>query len=416
MQMARILAGYSGAEADRLRKAMGKKLPEEMVKYRTSFVEGCVAKGTLDADAAGTLFDKLAAFAGYGFNRSHSVEYTLISYQAMWMKTYWPVEFFAAALSMMKPEKLPAIVADARIMGIEIFPPDINQSSDEFEILTDTRLLIPFSRVKGIGAGAVATIMEGRKAGPFASMEDFQSRIDRRKCNKGHTDKLLKVGAFAHIVPGELDPKHTDRLMDQRELLPGLVSEVAPIARTMSTDRATKIEIAKLMGEWRDKHAAEGSHPKVLFGKAARFMVITDCPTKTEEREDRMAIGDSFEYTRNALAAAGLERDDAYWTALVKRPKAGKQVSAAELGTFSPYLDKEIRLLKPPAIIALGPTVARFFVPDLKGNINEHAGRIIYHKDYDTNVIIGFTPASIYYDPEKQDLLDALFMGAAELA
>lgn len=412
MQVSRDVAGFSLAEADKLRKAMGKKDPKLMAEYRDKFVDGCVRMGTLNAVDGGALFDKIEVFAGYGFNRSHSVEYSLISYQAMWLKTHYPVEFYAAALSLVKDEKLTGLIADAEATGVEVYPPDINHSTDQFEILTDIRLLIPFNRVKGISSNTANAIMEARKAGPFKSKDEFISRVERRKCNVGHQDKLDRVGAFASIEPSQLPARHPDRLSDQKELMPGLISRPVEIKRFMEIDKTTKTMLETIIADY---SATTTGMVKPHLGKAAKFMVIVDSPSNGEEKLGQFAYGESFNYCQTALAECGLSRADAYWTGLIKRPKVGKMVEADEIAEFAPFLEREIETMKPPLILLLGTTVARHFLKDLKGNVFEHAGKVVYDKERDLNFVVGFSTGQVYFDPSKQQNLNDIFAQISEM-
>jgi DNA polymerase-3 subunit alpha len=412
MQISRDLAGFSMAEADKLRKAMGKKDPKLMAEYKDKFVEGCVKAETLDAAHAEALFDKIAAFAGYGFNRSHSVEYTLISYQAMWLKVYYPIEYVAACLSLMKEEKLPGLLADAERMDIEVLPPDINHSTGQFEILNDTTLLIPFNRIKGISENTTTAILEARRDGPFTSPEDLEKRVERRRCNVRHRGLLDEVGALASIRPGALPARHPDRIMRQKELLPGLVNAVVPIKRWMVVDGATRHKLAEIVTEYQ---AECTGLVKPCLGKNARFMVITDAPTNGEERVGQFSQSESFSAVSEALAEAGLARADAYWTGLLKAPKAGREITAEEINAFWPYLAREIAVLKPTLILLLGNTVARHFIKDLKGAVVDHAGKVVYDRETDTNLVVGFNPGQVWFDPSKQEILNAVFSQVSEM-
>ncbi len=418
MKAAREVAGYTMADADKLRKIMGKKLPAEMAKERGKFVDGCVKTTGMHPDFAGELFDKIEKFAGYGFNKSHSVEYTLISYQSAWLKTHYPVEFFAAALTLMKDDKLPALLKDAELAGIEVVYPDINLSTDKFEILTDTKLIIPFNRVKGVAATTTNAIIKARKAGPFKSKEDLEARVERRVCNVKHRDILERIGAFASVDPTAKSQRHPDRIVDQRDLIPGLVVATVPVGRDFPTDKFTKAKIVEIMQEYREKHGPEGDGDgwpvKLRFGANAQFMVISDAPSNEEEQLG-MAYGTMFNYVETALEANGLMRKDGYWTALIKRCKEGKQVSPAEIATYLPYLQREIEVLKPPIIVLLGSTTVRQFISDFKGKASEAAGQIIYSKELDANLIVGFSPGEIWHSPEKQDDMNAVFAAVASL-
>ncbi len=413
MKASIVMAGYSGPDADKLRKIMGKKLPEEMKKEKPKFIAGCIATQGITPEEANDLFDKIEGFAGYGFNKSHSVEYTLISYQGMWLKVNYPVEFYAAALSLMKEEKLDAILKDAGNQGISLRMPDINLSSGQFEILNDVTLCIPFDRIKGISEKARTAILVAREKGPFVDMADFLNRVEKRTCNKRVTEALDKVGAFARIQPGQMLVNDPARIMDQRELIPGLVIDAVPVNRDMANDKFTKAKLGQIVGAYRQAEGSDGQGVKPVMGKDARFMAIFDAPTSDEEKQGMFSYGNNFGSIASALADAGLGRSDGYWTGLIKRPKEGKQVSPAEIATYVGYLDKEIDLLKPPVIVLLGSQVVRHFFPDFKGKASDAAGKVIYSKRYDANFIIGFNVGEIYHDPDKQVAMDEVFTATA---
>jgi DNA polymerase-3 subunit alpha len=416
MQVSRVIAGYSAPDADKLRKIMGKKLPEEMAKERGKFVEGCVKTVGAKEEWAGELFDKIEGFAGYGFNKSHSVEYTLISYQSMWLKTFYPVEFIAAALSLMDEDKLAGILKDASRLGVKVLTPDINLSTDRFEILNDDTLSIPFNRIKGISSTTTNAILEARKAGPFKSIEDLTDRVERRKCNVRHTELLNKVGAFARIEPGQAASNSPTRLKDQIELIPGLITGVVPILRSINKDKHTKAKLGEVIQKYTEDDETTGvKHVKFTMGKRASFMVITDGPSSGEAKTGQFTFGDNFGTIFTALREAGLERADGYWTGLIKQPKEGKQVSPAETAEGLPILLKEIELLKPTLIVLMGSTVTRVFFPDLKGKAFDSAGKIKYFPEYDANVMIGFNSQEIFYDPDKQMTLNDMFARVASI-
>lgn len=419
MKVAQVVAGYSLPEADKLRKIMGKKLPEEMKKERGKFVDGAVKTVGMDEDEAGELFDKIEKFAGYGFNKSHSVEYTLISYQSMWLKTYYPVEFYAAALTLMKEEKLQALLKDARASGIEIVLPDINLSTDQFEILTDTKLCIPFGRIKGLSANAAKVIVEARGSKPFESMEDCVNRVNRRIVNKAKIELLDKIGAFASVEPGQPVQLHPDRQRDQRELIPGLVDAAITIDRDFPTDRDTKKAILDVVNDYYEEMGPgggkDGQPVRPMFGKKARFMVIMDAPSREEEEQGQMSWGRGFSAISDALFENELSRADGYWTALIKRPKTGKQVSPDEIALYQKYLARELEILKSPVIVLMGSTTVRHFIPDFKGKASDSAGQIVYSPKYDANFVIGFSPGEIFHDPEKQHAMNDVFASVDSL-
>lgn len=420
MKISQVIAGYSGAAADKLRKIMGKKLPEEMKKERQKFVDGCVATIGASEEWAGELFDKIEGFAGYGFNKSHSVEYTLVSYMAMYLKVRYGVEFYAAALTVMKEDKLPGIIRDAKMMGIDVSYPDINISTDRFEIATDVRLVMPLQRIKGLSEKATSAIMNARAAGPFVDKADFVGRVERRVCNVRVQDALDRVGAFARIEPKQVPANDPSRIKDQIELLPGLVAAHVPIGREMYTDKETKAAIGELVATYRTNHGpgsstVDGMPVKPSFGRTADFMIIQDAPNNEDDSNGMLGHGMATTAVIEAMDEVSLGRENAYWTSLIKRPKKGKQVTADEIATYWPYLQQEIDILKPPIIVLLGSQTVRHFLPDFKGKASDAAGKVIYSKEYDANLVVGFAPGEIYHDPDKQTNMNEVFGSVADL-
>jgi DNA polymerase-3 subunit alpha len=239
--------------------------------------------------------------------------------------------------------------------------------------------------------------------------------VNKRACNKAKIELLDKIGAFASIEADQLSVNDSSRLKDQRELIPGLITGIVPVYREMNFDRYTKSKLLEIVGGYMHEHADDGILVKPTIGKKARFMVITDAPNSGEERLAQMAYGDGFNWISEALSEAELSRSDAYWTALIKRPKEGKQVSPSEISTYLPYLESEIALLKPPIIVLCGSTIVRQLIPDFKGKASDAAGKIIYNSDLDANMVIGFSPGEIWHSPEKQCDMNAVFKVVAEL-
>jgi DNA polymerase-3 subunit alpha len=202
MQIAQILAGYSLGSADILRRAMGKKKPEEMAIQREIFCKGAVDNG-VDSDIATHIFDLMEKFAGYGFNKSHSAAYALIAYQTAWLKAHYPAAYMAAVLSsdMDHTDKVVLFIDDCYSLKLNITPPDINQSEYMFKVLDDKSIVYGLGAVKGAGQAAIEAIIEARKQGPFTDLFDFCQRVDARKMNRRVLDALIKAGAFDKIGP-----------------------------------------------------------------------------------------------------------------------------------------------------------------------------------------------------------------------
>ena len=208
MQIAQELAGYSLGGADMLRRAMGKKKPEEMAKQRDSFEAGAASQG-IDPVLAMKIFDLVEKFAGYGFNKSHSAAYALVSYQTAWLKAHYPAHFMAATMSsdMDKTEKVVTFIEECRAMGLTLLPPDVNSGGFYFGVDDDDNIIYGLGAIKGLGEGPIENIMAARKAGgPFTDLFDFCARVDSRKVNKRALEAMIRSGALDRIGPQqELD-------------------------------------------------------------------------------------------------------------------------------------------------------------------------------------------------------------------
>lgn len=197
------LAGYDWGEADKFRKAIGKKIPEEMQKQKDKFITGCIDNG-MKPEIAKELFSQIETFAAYGFNKAHSASYGYFAYLTAYMKANYPVQYMAALMTAESSDtdKVSQAVIECRRIGINVLPPDVNESDVGFTVVKDGESLDGFairfglSAIKNVGEAAVESIIESRKEGPFMSLMDFFSRVDGRKVNKKVIESLIKVGAF----------------------------------------------------------------------------------------------------------------------------------------------------------------------------------------------------------------------------
>ncbi len=257
MQIARSLAGYSLGGADLLRRAMGKKDPAEMAKQRDIFLAGAEQQ-KVDAKKAAAIFDLMAKFAEYGFNKSHSAAYALVAYQTAYLKAHYPVEFMAALLTedMDNTDKVIKNINECREMGIEVLPPDINASDCSFKVLEHS-MRFGLGAVKNVGAGAVEAILESRRDGVFTSLFDFCERVDLRRVNKRVVESLIKCGAFdsvgakrSQLIAGLEDAMETGQKI-QRERDSAQVSLFGPMEIVKKNGNGS----ARLpdLPEWHDK-------------------------------------------------------------------------------------------------------------------------------------------------------------------
>ncbi|HEX2450342.1 MAG TPA: DNA polymerase III subunit alpha, partial [Gemmatimonadales bacterium] len=196
MRIANVLAGFSLAEADVLRKAVGKKDQELANQEVAKFVERAIAQGH-SRQVIEELGRQIVTFGRYGFNKSHSVAYSVLSYQTAWLKAHHPAEFMAALLSseIGSTDKVVQYINEARELGLEILPPDVNESGFKFTVVGDRRIRFGLGAVRNVGEGAIASIIAGRADGAFTSLADFVERIDLRLCNKRVLESLIVAGA-----------------------------------------------------------------------------------------------------------------------------------------------------------------------------------------------------------------------------
>jgi DNA polymerase III subunit alpha len=205
MQIAQRLSGFTLGGADLMRRAMGKKKAEEMAKVRESFVKGAVELG-VDGGKANDIFDLIDYFAGYGFNKSHSAAYALITYQTAYLKAHYPVEFYAALMSCDrdKTDKVVRTINDARENNIDVLPPDLNVSGLDFSV-AEGKIRFGLGAVKGLGDAAIEAILEVREKKAFENFFDFSERVDLRRVNKKVLESLVKAGAFDSIWPQKME-------------------------------------------------------------------------------------------------------------------------------------------------------------------------------------------------------------------
>ncbi|MGL5991799.1 MAG: DNA polymerase III subunit alpha [Plesiomonas sp.] len=203
MQIAQTLSGYTLGGADMLRRAMGKKKPEEMAKQRGTFKEGAENNG-VDGELSMKIFDLVEKFAGYGFNKSHSAAYALVSYQTLWLKTHYPAEFMAAVMTadMDNTDKIVGLVEECRRMGLKILSPDVNSGHYRFHVNPEGEVVYGIGAVKGVGEGPIEAIVEARnQGGYFKDLFDFCARVDVKRINRRILEKLILSGAMDRLGP-----------------------------------------------------------------------------------------------------------------------------------------------------------------------------------------------------------------------
>jgi DNA polymerase-3 subunit alpha len=356
MQIANVIAGYSLGEADLLRRAMGKKIASEMDQQRARFMEGA-AERKFPVAQAGRIFDLMAQFAGYGFNKSHSAAYALVAYQTAYLKTHYPVEFMAALLTSVtgKTEDVVKYIAESREMGIEVLAPDVHESAANFTpIIAPASATAPhspkeggygppapegykirfgLSAVKNVGGNAIGSIIEARKDGPFKGIYDFCERVDLRLLNKRVLESLIKSGAMDSLgrraqLMGALDKAMEqaqktarDRDAGQHGLF-GIFEEAGPAAAAADRladvpDWEESVRLAnekEILGFWISGHPLEKYQEKIEDLHAIKSSDVLAMKRSTAKNEDiavaGLITGLRIAKTRKGDLMAGLVIED----------------------------------------------------------------------------------------------------------
>jgi DNA polymerase III subunit alpha len=280
MQIAQILAGYTLGGADLLRRAMGKKKPEEMAKQRSVFVSGAVARGVRETQAT-LIFDLMEKFAGYGFNKSHSAAYALLSYQTAWLKAHYPAAYMAAVLSsdMDKTEKVVTLIDECTGMNLKVLPPDVNASVYAFRVAGPASIRYGMGAIKGVGASAVEAIIEERERhGPYKTLPDLCRRIDLQRVNRRVLDALIRSGSLDLIGPNRATlTAELDRAMQLGEQSSRAVSvgqvDLFGLSAAENTTVADWSEAERLAGERETLGLFLSGHPITPYEPDLKFLV-----------------------------------------------------------------------------------------------------------------------------------------------
>lgn len=257
MQIAQVLAGYTLGGADMLRRAMGKKKPEEMEKQRAIFTEGALTRG-IDEETATYIFDLMEKFAGYGFNKSHSAAYALLSYHTAWLKAHFPAAFMSSVLSadMDHTEKVVTLIEECRNMSLEVLPPHVNHSAFRFTPVSDVQIRYGLGAIKGVGESALDLVLEEReKQGDFTSLDDLCQRTDSQKVNRRVLEALIRAGALDGLGLNRATMMHClaqaikTAEQQRRDHVSG---QVDMFGMPLSSAAATETYAVNLQPEWQD--------------------------------------------------------------------------------------------------------------------------------------------------------------------
>lgn len=460
MQSSRVLAGFSMAEADALRSAIGKKNMDKMKAIGSDFVERAQAgwvtlslknggavevhkhakldcsdgkrrsyseaisdgidyveivseQEGLSKEKAQEIWDAFEKFGGYAFNKSHSVAYSLISYQSMWLKTHYPAEFFAAALTILGEDKHQGLVKDALTYGIRVLPPDVNVSSNRIEIRTledgSQVLYAPFSAVKGCSENGCQAIMRAREkvGGKFESLAQFEEAVEKRACNSRVRESLQKVGAFASIEPGSLPATDPERLRDQAELMGNLVIDAVKASRPFEMNPKRSAEINVLMTRMAAEMGLGDELIRPSIGIKPKIMIILDNANGNDARTGYFMENGYDDFKAKLLTAGDLRMGDLYVTGVCKKVKdKEKDYTKDEIGQFTDFMREEINLVRPTYILTCGSRSTALF--NNKSKPSDLIGRKEYFPELDATVFYGFNPNILYFRPEEGERLEAI--------
>lgn len=466
MQSSRVLAGFSMAEADALRSAIGKKNMDKMKAIGSDFVERAQAGwvtlslkngGTVEVhkhakldcsdgkrrsyseaisdgidyveivseqeglskEKAQEIWDAFEKFGGYAFNKSHSVAYSLISYQSMWLKTHYPAEFFAAALTILGEDKHQGLVKDALTYGIRVLPPDVNESSNRIEIRTledgSQALYAPFSAVKGCSENGCQAIMRAREkvGGKFESVAQFDEAVEKRACNSRVRESLHKVGAFASIEPGSLPATDPERLRDQAELMGNLIIDAVKASRPFEMNPKRSAEINVLMTRMAAEMGLGEELIRPTIGIKPKIMIILDNANGNDARTGYFMENGYDDFKAKLLTVGDLRMGDLYVTGVCKKVKdKEKDYTKDEIGQFTDFMREEINLVRPTYILTCGSRSTALF--NNKSKPSDLIGRKEYFPELDATVFYGFNPNILYFRPEEGERLEAILADIAE--
>jgi DNA polymerase III subunit alpha len=364
MQIAQVLAGYTLGGADLLRRAMGKKKPEEMAEQRSIFVDGATARGVREAQAS-HIFDLMEKFAGYGFNKSHSAAYAVLSYQTAWLKAHYPAAYLAAVLSceMDKTDKVVTFIDDCRGLGLSVLPPDVNESVYRFAVADERSIRYGLGAVKGVGAAAVEAIIGERQArGPFTSVGDFCRRVDLQRVNRRCLEALLRSGCFDRIgrnratlmaeLPAamQLGEQQTRAALVGQDDLFGLAA-AAPVRPTLVTQPLPEWpEAVRLAGERDTLGLYLTGHPLDEYAQDLRFLVPATISDIAAGRPVGAGAGEGRWQAAKTVTVAGLVleiRKKGNRTSLVLDDKTGR----LEVSLFDEVLQQHRDLIVKDAIL-----------------------------------------------------------------
>lgn len=401
MQIFNQLAGFTWAEADKMRKIIGKKLgKDEFEKHREHFSNGCEANG-IDRGISATIFDKMIEFAAYSFNKSHAVAYSVISFWCMYLKVRYPLEFLAAQLSYSANERVPVIVKEANRLGIMVDKPDINKSGKTY--ITDVesnRIIAPLGCIKGIGEKAVDAVLRARGDGAFLTIDEFRGKVERRIVNVRVVETLVRAGCFEGLLIYE--PDEEKRHKNYSELLP--IYNVLPSLPRVGNPLLKDI-LVNLFGEMKEcgKRIDKTMIPPKAMGAKPPVLVINN-PVKGEMQH---LISDASKCFLKVAKEIGMNQSCFYYTSPLKCIFNKVADAPKECQTkCMDFLKNEIQVVKPKLILCFASNALKLF--GLEENMRKAHGQVFYSREFDCYVLPCYSPQYAYFN---EDIMEEFLKG-----
>ncbi len=390
------LGGFTWGHADKMRKIMGKKLGgDEFNKHKADFIAGC-AKNNINTIAADDLFTRMAKFAEYGFNKSHSIPYTIMSFWSMYLKVHYPVEFLAGYLNRANDDGVVEIMKEVSRLKVKLRLPDINLSTDKYEVV-DGEMVAPLTAIKWVGKKAVDSIIEARKAGKFLSIDDLNSRVNRRVVNVKIIRLLTETGAFEKSFGvGIKNDVESDKL--KSELLP-VFNRLPKLTTDGRCDPVLYAQFARESALCGKLIHNKQMQPKFTgVEKNIPGIMVINSPQKNEQTH---LSGEGTKYLIKAMESVGLHTNDFYYTGTMKCFfESGKTPSSACVSKCQEFLIQEIRAVRPKLILCCNSNLISMLTGK-KTTMDKINGNVVYNKEYDAYIMFSHSPQYAYYQPER---------------
>lgn len=390
-----ILGGFTMAEADEMRKIIGRKMDEkEFEPHKIKFIEGCYKNG-VEKDVSAKLFEEIKKFAGYAFNKSHSVEYAYLGYLSMYLKVHYPIEFMTAVLTYSTKDDLRKnFIFEAERLGCVVHMPQINNSTNKFEII-DGEIVAPLSSIKGVGGRAVEEIVKAREEkGIFLNRKDFVDKVYKRVVNVRVQRVLYESGCFE--IFGE-------RIEDPEEYEKKKMELIDVYIRVPRLTQGSRLDIDGLYSLMTDvdfcsKNKQRALMPPVFDEKSQpEFMVIN----KPQKKEAKHLTQTGTMHLVDTLVSEEIPLDKMYYTSYNKCIHGESVMADYCKNNCLEFLKKEILAVKPKVILLFDYKLAYLFGHDKKAKAADVNGVIVYSREYDAYVICGYTPQYAYYSDDE---------------